>query len=129
MLKGLLTISNVTGEDDSAVHIRVYDSLSQETFVTIVIDHEQFSKVITGLSRQPVVFETVGLEHVGQQKETMELEFPIGDSTIEKAAMKACPDGWEPHLYFGSIRSKFKRDDADWGRTVAFRWVDVVHLG
>jgi hypothetical protein len=127
MLKGKLTISRVdSSRENPVVEIRVMDEISGVTFVEASISMNDFAMALTGMSRQPIEFEVDGLAHIGKRKESMPLEFPIGNwLTPEDGAIAACPEGWEPVLYFGSQSSKFTRDGQQWARTTAERWADA----
>lgn len=130
MLKGKITITRVDrdgdGSEGTVIQIRIQDDRSRKTFVEATMTPHDFAMAIAGLSYQPATFEVDSLDKVGMTKETMPLEFPIGDwLTPEAGAIAACPEGWEPKLYFNSQTSKFTRDGEQWARTVAERWVNA----
>ena len=126
MLQGKITITRIDRNVDDVIQIRILDDRSRRTFVELTMTPHDFAMAIAGMSYQPVAFEVDGLDKVGKVKETMPLEFPIGDClTPEAGAIAACPEGWEPNLYFNSQTSKFTRDGQQWARTTAQRWVDA----
>lgn len=125
-MQGNITISRIDNwKSESVIQIRIQDKLSRSTFVDAIVSMQDFAMALSGMSHQPIEFEVDGLDKVGRLKETMPLEFPIGDNTLTAAAQFACPEGWEPVLYFNSQDSKFNRDGEKWARTTAERWVDA----
>lgn len=129
-IKGKMTISRpVCGGSGSKVCIDIQDSTSKIHFVEIEVDLAEFTNAITGLGSRPVEMEVMGLDRVGMERETMEIEFPIGEDyrAREHAAEIAkdhTPEGWVPPSYFSSQNSFFRKHDKQWARGLACRFVE-----
>ena len=133
-MKGSITISHPTyGSGEEYVEISVKDNLSRNRFVHVKLTYSDFTKVLMGMSETSCSFEVKGLSKVGLKKESKELLVPIPNSgygrdreNAIKEAEKACPEGWEVSLYFGSQNSFFNDEDGQrMARTTISRWVSL----
>jgi hypothetical protein len=131
--KAELSISRPSyGDGRKKISILVNDSEARIEFLEIEIDLEAFSECITGLGHCDCEMEVRGLQNVGKKIENMpivfevpkELRYSRNKYKIQTLAEKATPDGWHCSTYFGSQNSFFSKDDKDFARTTASRWVD-----
>lgn len=112
------------------ISIRIDDADAEINFLDIEIGLEEFSEALTGLGSTPCKMEIRGLENVGKkiEREVLEFVLPSGEFRSKeeavREAIKNCPDGWTPSLYFGSQTSFFDRDGKRMARCNISRWVD-----
>lgn len=123
---------------DDGLKIELYDHESNITFAKIVLDPKQ---VVTAFSRLGYVecsIELSNLDYVNKKMEYKKIEFKLPKFATwdqikivaEKEAIKVCPKGWKPDLYFGSKDSFFfktNRNDKqeNWARCIIRRWVPI----
>lgn len=122
-------------DDAVFVDIEIEDRTSNQKFVTIRMNAEQF--VLAALRHvgncEVESCEVFSLERVGKKLELGKLEFVMPECDYRKRneiacklAMKECPEGWTPDLYFGSKDSFFNPGPgmAEMARTTIRRWVN-----
>jgi hypothetical protein len=121
---GKLTISKAEySHGKPTIQITIHDP-DAVTGVTAEVSLEDYAQAISGLARVDCNILANHPERLGLQRESMPLEFPCSDrDAASDSAWLACPEGWEPDLYFGSQSSFFRRDGEQWARTTAYRWV------
>ena len=122
---GKLTISRVDhSHGESTMEITLHDTDSV-TGIKAQLSLKDYALAISGMGRVDCKLSCEHPERLGLKRESMDLKFPCKDtSTAKDEAKKACPDGWEPDLHFGSHSSFFQRDGKQWARTTAYRWVE-----
>lgn len=113
-IKGKLTISRNSSD---TVCISIEDCESHVEFATVKLTVENFGYAITGLARQDVDIEVMGLDSVGKKRitETREVIYPIKSydrTQMENWIKENCQeDGWEINSYLGSQKSIQYKDD------------------
>lgn len=131
--KGKLTISRPQYSDGTKlINISLIDDDANIQFVDVEIPYDEFTEVITGMSRVNCNFEVRNLSNVGKVKEQRDISVPIEDdynkeNRIKNACIeldKVVPKGWSYSTYFNSQNSFTKRDDVLYANTCIFRWVD-----
>ena len=118
---------------DEGLKIELEDSDAVIRFAEIKLNPEQTCQALSRLSGTHCNIEVVGLDKVGKKREHKDLVFPIpkdagyGDqrrTIASDLALKACPEGWTPSLYFGSQNSFFQDEDGNYmARCTIMRWV------
>lgn len=129
--KAKITISRPQyGDGTRKISITVKDTQARHRFLSIEIDYDSFAECLTGLSETECEMEVRNLERVGKTREIMNIEFKMpgssyGNKGIARAEVKKhLPEGWQSSDYFSSQNSFFKKDDVNYARTDAYRWVE-----
>jgi hypothetical protein len=117
---------------DGGATIEFYDAEACITFAKATLTADQLCQALSRLMHTPCKMELHNLDKVGKTMEYQELIFEIPEplfykgernETAKKLAIKNCPEGWKPELYFGSQQSFFNRDGKHMARCNIRRWV------
>jgi hypothetical protein len=131
-IKGAISILGNTDE----VEIEIYDPQSRCVFVSLVLTPSEFCQAAFGrLVRIPCTILVDNLEKVGKELNLDKIRFELPKDYLyanksdlkekaEELAVKNCPEGWTPDLYFGSQNSFFEKDGKLWAQTTIRTWVE-----
>ena len=118
---------------DGIVEIEFQDDLAVNSRIVAKIPYDDFLTALgSRLVGQECDVELINPDKFGKKREHSIIEFKVADKyeygkSEELAKEKvgaACPDGWEPDMYFSSQNSFFRKGEEMWARTSIFRWVD-----
>lgn len=133
MHKGKMTIRRPSyGDGKKKISITVKDVDAVTRFLSVEVDYDKFTEMLTGASETECEFDVEELSRVGKKRETQKIEFKMvkehsGLSRKEIARQLVdviCPDGWAASNSFGSQDSFFRKDGEEYARTTITRWVD-----
>lgn len=132
-MDGRLSINSpMRGDGIEYVIIEVECEKSGTRFLELRISHADMMKAIQRSGDQKCKIKCRGLHQVGKKMEHKQFEFPFDrrkipfkelDEMASREAIRVCPEGWYPDLYFGSKNSFFTKDGTEWARTIIRRWV------
>ena len=119
---------------DEGMSIEIEDDLACTTFARVDLNREETCRALSRQGCTPCKLKVYGLDKVGSVHENKTWEFPLnrnsrdwfGTNLLEEIAVRECPEGWEPDLYFSSQNSVFRKDEEYWGRTTVRRWKKPV---
>lgn len=117
---------------DRGVTIELTDQDAFVRFVEVKMTAQQFVTAMSRMEDVPCLIECRLLDKLGKKMEHKPFEFlmPKYDNYKDREAIakekviEACPEGWEPDLYFGSQTSFFTRDERNYARTIIRKWVE-----
>lgn len=126
--EGRLTITRPTCSDGSeyvSIKVRDYDSVT--VFLEIEVPLVNFAKAITGQAEIECTIKPRCLDNVGKKRISKDIEFEIIKYGDKEEAMEKLQhfnnDGWVASSYFGSQNSFYTKNDINYARTSAHKWV------
>ena len=115
-----------------STEIEIRDADACTLILTISMTPDQLSSALSRLGNTECNLEvnTNCFDRIGKKHEHGTHEFKLGyhkrgikDDDIKKEAIKTCPKGWIPDLYFGGQNSFFSKGDEHWARCTIRRYV------
>jgi hypothetical protein len=119
---------------ETGAEIVVEDRRSSLTLVRLQLSPEQFLSAMSRLSGVRCDGIVGDLSKIGKRMEVSSFTFPMPETSwkqqrevAKELALKLCPAGWTPDLYFTSQGSFFDDDKGGKNaRSTMRRWVDVT---
>jgi len=113
--------------------IELHDSDSSATFVKIELTEVQVCTMFSRLGyTETESMEVFNLDRLNKKLVTRSFSFEIPENCswsndrdkVKKLAVRKCPAGWEPDLYFNSQGSFFHDGKKFYARTTIRKWVE-----
>jgi len=132
-IKGNITVAIRDHEKEVVIELR--DFLAGVPFVKVRMNSNDFLACLGRLAHVPVEIDVHNLAFIGKKLETKSWVFPMKEGVelwsndrnevAEELAVRLCPKGWTPDLYFGSQDSFYydREEKRLYAKTTLRRWV------
>jgi hypothetical protein len=127
-------ISILWNSQDKDIKIEIEDTKANSLIATVKLDAVAFCMATLGnLASMKCTIGVGELEKVGKKMLIDKLVFEVPENLFfsadskdvaAKLAVKECPDGWEPQLYFNSQNSFFTKDGKAFAQCTIRKWVE-----